>query len=979
MESMRYIVVCCCLLVASTLHAVDRQRQYFADGRDIICVNGTNRYTRALYGTHTAWRLETSDRPVFATYQKGGGRNIGMCITVGKDTLWLDRTTYCEARYTGGKRSYTLRDESWGNSAMLQIETITLSDDEGAMWRITPSGMPKNATLMTRVCNIRDNHFVRGGDLGKDDLTKFEAKDGAEQRWTSIILNKSTQYITYRESDGSVNTATTAEWERHEAYRQQLTGRIEINTPDTLLNTLGSIMLHAADGYWDGKTWLHGCVGWRMPLAGWRGAYAGDALGWLDRSYSHFSAYGKSQVTDVPPTQSHPSQDPEKGLSRAVKQWGTQMYSNGYICRNPERNNQMHHYDMNLNYIDGLLRHLSYDADTAQMREFWPILTRHLEWERRNYDPDGDHLYDAYCCIWASDALYYNSGAVTHSSAYNYRANRLAARIAEILGEDGTAYAREADAILAAMNQRLWMPDRGTWCEYQDFMGLKRQHPSAALWSIYIPIDCGACTPEQAYRATQYVERDIPHVGGLLSTTDWHPYVWSTNNVAHEEVANMALAFFEAGRNMLGYNLLHNDLEDEMLMGASPGNFGQISYHDKVLKECYRDFADNVGITSRAIINGLFGIQPDALYGRCIIKPSFPTEWHEASIRTPYLSYSYRHVDGKDIYDIEQHFPRPLHIVLRADAGGGALLDVEGNSNTKQTIVVDRAQLPQPNVFPELEPRRKKVTEPGYLTRMGLDDIIPEGQAEHTLVDISAAYNANVDDIFRNEYLSPRSPYTTLQIPIHGIGQWCHPEWMAEIEDDGLRNVIKDDVYDTHRGLRFHLPAAGHNIAYTSLWDNYPDSIDIVMPQTAGHSAAYLMMAGSTNNMQSRIDNGIVVAIYTDNTTDTLHLENPINWCPIEQDYITDDAAFWSAPLKPLRFRLDNGYVSREVNENIPPQTSTGMGDESPSGANEDRAIHHGAGVILRMPLNPAKRLSTLRLRTLSNDVVIGMMGVTLQ
>ncbi len=57
--------------------------------------------------------------------------------------------------------------------------------------------------------------------------------------------------------------------------------------------------------------------------------------------------------------------------------------------------------------------------------------TRHLAWEKLNYDPDNDGLYDAYACIWASDALYYNSGAVTHSTAYNYRANRLAALIAE--------------------------------------------------------------------------------------------------------------------------------------------------------------------------------------------------------------------------------------------------------------------------------------------------------------------------------------------------------------------------------------------------------------------------------------------------------------------------------------------------------------------------------------------------------------------
>ena len=36
--------------------------------------------------------------------------------------------------------------------------------------------------------------------------------------------------------------------------------------------------------------------------------------------------------------------------------------------------------------------------------------------------------------------FYYNSGAVTHSSAYNYRANKLAAMLAEKIGEDATPY-----------------------------------------------------------------------------------------------------------------------------------------------------------------------------------------------------------------------------------------------------------------------------------------------------------------------------------------------------------------------------------------------------------------------------------------------------------------------------------------------------------------------------------------------------------
>ena len=38
-----------------------RTLQYRPDGEDFVSVNGKNRYTRALYGSHTAFRLEPSD------------------------------------------------------------------------------------------------------------------------------------------------------------------------------------------------------------------------------------------------------------------------------------------------------------------------------------------------------------------------------------------------------------------------------------------------------------------------------------------------------------------------------------------------------------------------------------------------------------------------------------------------------------------------------------------------------------------------------------------------------------------------------------------------------------------------------------------------------------------------------------------------------------------------------------------------------
>ena len=992
-----------------------RKYQYRPEGREIVCLNGENRYTRALYGTHGPFRLETSDRPVFATFKKGECRNLRLYAIIGKERIPLDSAYFdCEARYLGGRRTYFL---THGNLRIDIYAMASFIHDEDAVWRFitsevrngrakTPSGKIHFEAVLT---NSRSSKFQRNGDLGVDDLTKFEAAPNTQPvsiiswdaRGETYLLLKDNKDLAADKASTSnrVKRELQQRFSDEESMRHSIMSRVEINTPDPLFNTLGSVLMAAADGLWDGKTWQHGCIGWRIPLAGWRGCYVGDAVGWTDRSYRHFQAYARSQVKDVPATLPHPRQDSAMSMARAEKRWGTQMYSNGYICRYPDRNDVMHHYDMNLNYIDGLLWHLSYDADERKLREFWPVLKSHLEWEKRNFDPDGDHLYDAYCCIWASDALYYNGGAVTHSSAYNYRGNLLAARIAEIIGEDGKPYREEAEAILRAMNERLWMKDRGHWAEFQDLMGLKRLHKSAALWTIYTPIDCGACTSEQAYLATKYVDRDIPHIpividgeesnGYTLSTTDWMPYAWSTNNVAHEEVANMALAYFQAGRTDEGFRLLKSDLTDEMLLGKSPGNFGQISFYDRERNEAYRDFGDNLGITSRAIVNGLFGITPDALNGQCVLKPAFPEEWHEASIRTPYLSFSYKREGNRDIYHIEQHFSQPLKIIVRTNAGCGAYMDTEGSAAETQTITVERNLLPKPPTYPEIPSSRNDVCSDDYLRRMGLEDITPNAAGRHEMIDLTASYNANLNDIFRNRYESPRPPYTTLQIPVQGIGEWCHPKTTAEIDDSGLRACAtplqgsdKLGVYDTGKGLSFLIPRQGRNIVFSSLWDNYPDEVSVpISSKSRSYNAAYLMMAGTTNNMQSRIDNALVMAEYEDGSCDTLRLENPINWPTINEEFIFDGKAFWSAPVMPLRFRLDNGRVGRQINakELLSVIPSKHDGKEKKIGDNNRYAIDKGAGVILKMPLDSARKIRAIRVKTLSNDIVVGLIAVTLE
>ena len=1007
-----------------------RTLQYKPDGGDFVSVNGTNRYTRALYGSHSDYRVETSDMPIFALFKGKNYRNLRFSLS----GVPLDSVSYCEARYGKGRRTYVLKDDRWGTEATATLEVLARHDREGCYFILHTDGFSSATTLSYRLCKTTASRLSRNGDIGVDKKDCFEPSPTEEGLQTgSVTFAKTACIVTepYTSSSplqktGSGNKDLSGHWvtlydldncakEITDGYRAScnyfdaLSQRVSFITPDPWLNTLGATLSLAADGVWDGETWLHGAIGWRMPLAGWRAGYLGDVLGWNDRAVSHFNAYANSQVTNVEPTIPSPSQDPSQNLARAEKKWGTQMYSNGYICRNPNRNDQMHHYDMNLNYMDELLWHFQYDADTAYMRKMWPVITRHLAWEKRNFDKDNNHLYDAYCCIWASDALYYNGGEVTHSTAYNYRGNLLAAKIARLINEDPQPYQAEADAILRAMNEKLWSSENH-WAEYRDVMGLKRLHTDAAVWSIYTPIDCGVGTPEQMYSSTLYVDNNIPHinveaeqptsqpssienwggaVGQIISTSDWMPYSWSINNVAPAEIMHTALAYFEAGRANAGMQLLKSNIMDQMYLGSSPGNLGQISYYDAARGECYRDFGDNVGISARAIVQGLFGIVPHALDSVCIIRPGFPLEWDSVQVTLPYLRYKYKRNGNTGTLTIAQNFTRPLRIITRINGERGSYTDYQGTTDSLQTITFTipsspasslatvSGQAPATSLAPvpcgSLLSKASQV--PSAL--QGNMSSAPQGKVRKvkrtTLVPVP--FNASVTDIFKEQYVSPRPNSTSLEMPIQGIGEWCHPKFNVEINDSvfrslsvkGKRNIL---------GIDYLTPSQGNNILFCSLWDNYPDSASISIRPVKAHTAS-ILLAGSTNHMQTRIANAVIYADYEDGTCDSLLLIPPFNYCPIEQDYFVDGKAFNLAscatnpsqhPTRPVRVSLSSGIVSSCIGDAMGVPATEVYG----------RLLDGGAAQIISMPLDKKKKVTNLTLRCLSNDIVVGIMAVTL-
>lgn len=241
-----------------------RRMNYFPEGRDIVCVNGQNRYTRALYGGHTLFRLETSDRPIFATYNNEKSKNIRFYLTHRGLTLRLDSTDYCEARYQGGWRGYKVRDKRWG-SAELQVNSLARLDNEGAIWQFKASGFEGDVKLSVKMCQTAVLKMNRGGDLGLVPRSNFDPSQDEKGLKTLEWDATGETYLVF--SDNEMLEHPTTEKGR-EIYtltdegRKAIVERVEFITPDPYINTLGANICAAADGTWDGQTWQHGAIGW---------------------------------------------------------------------------------------------------------------------------------------------------------------------------------------------------------------------------------------------------------------------------------------------------------------------------------------------------------------------------------------------------------------------------------------------------------------------------------------------------------------------------------------------------------------------------------------------------------------------------------------------------------------------------------------------------------------------------------------------
>jgi len=792
------------------------------------------------------------------------------------------------------------------------------------------------------------------------------------------------------------------------AYFDRLRDSVRIDTPDPYLNASAGALNVVADALWDddAQALMHGAIAWRTALLGWRGPYALDDLGTHERARRNLDTWtARQNISPVPATL--PSPDAAANLSRNE----AGLHSNGDMSGS--------HYDMNLVFMDALFRHILWTGDADYARRLWPVIARHMAWEkrlfRREYGPDKLPLYEAYADIWASDGLYNSGAGSVYASAYNLFANRMAARIAGLAGQDPAPYEAEADAIANAIRAELWMPDVGAFAESRDLLGEGLLHRDYALWSFYHTIDEDAATPREAWSMAEALKthlRPIPVAGPgvppgpwhVYSESDWTPYVWSINNVVMDENSHTALALWQAGDADEAYAVLKGAVLASQYMGITPGNLGTMLYLDVYRRESQRDFGDSAGTLSRALIEGLFGVRPDALAGVLTIAPGFPADWDHASLSHPDLGLTFRRADRRETWTVTQaasrfrtldlrlpaRFERVASVTVngqpatwRADpqAVGRPMLIVSAPLAAKAVVVVDYAgQAIGPGAATARDGGFERVSQgdfswlrllpkpaaPPVQAATPFDWKAPLPEDRMSPVDLSGVFNDSVTAIFApGKYLSPRPATVSLTLPSQGYGEWTHPTLTPKIDDNGLRRLAAHDGgVRMPNGVKFVTPSApdARNIAFTSQWDVYPHEISA--PLSGRAKRLYLLMAGSTNHQQSRMDNGEVVVAYTDGSTARLALRNPETWWPIDQDYFIDDYQFPLQGPLPARVDLKTGDIRVLDRAGF-----IGKG----------RAVPGGAATALQLPLDPGKTLKSLTVRTIANEVVIGLMAATLE
>lgn len=895
---------------------------------------------------------------------------------------------------------------------------------EGNAWSIR-NGDGKSPESHGR-CGSQTHAIVADASLWENPLQLGGSSGGTQPLacGSLTLIPDQTHYWTLEsrgtENEGDPETAFKKGLSRMESLAE----RVVVRTPDPWLDAAVGASVAAMEGCFRDGFYTHSGMRWGVPLLGWRTLYGGTVYGSHDHVLEQAQKCLARQITESGNTTAVP--DPTTQLSSQAPE--SRIFGKGRVdLHHP------HHYDMQSQFFDQLQHAWRWSGNPELEKLLRPSLDLHCEYIRDCFDPSGRGIYESYANSWPTDDQWYNGGGTSEETSYAYAAEIHAARLAERAGDHSSsaAHAANAERIRKAFLDLLWVKERGHPGAYREQGGLGRLHESAWLYSIFCPIDAGLLDREQAAEALHYtewaLERVKPGYGGEQCwPSNWLPSIWSVREMWPGDNYQLALAYFQAGLGGDGWKLLKGTFPQQLLFGPVPGDMGHAAGGT--------DFNDCNGMFARTVIEGLFGYTPDYPAGVVALHPQFPFDWNQASLQTPDISLSFERHDNSERWyvglakkaSLEVQIPVSTTAVSRVTLNGKSVpwrsepgfgistvnlriaetnaaeimiecadriqesssVEIRGVSGELVTLSLENGKLidfhdPQ-GVLANASIVDGKISGKlagldgdhlvfglcmtGKTTRWILfkihdaappsehisNELIASGvQADATWdpIPIQQVFNADVRGIFHQKYLSPRPNTCSLRLATDGCSTWQmvldkknHP---PEIDLSGIPSLLDGKgLIRTAQGIPFLWNEGAKNIAFTSLWDNWPRSVSIPVDKKAG--AVWFLLCGSTNPMQVRIANAEIRIEYADATVEKVPVVPPFNFwslCPfggIDYDYARDGFSLPKNPPRTLRL------------------------------GNNCRAV------VIGHSLKPGKVLKSVTMEALSQEVVIGLMGMTL-
>lgn len=459
---------------------------------------------------------------------------------------------------------------------------------------------------------------------------------------------------------------------------------IAVNTPDELFDLTVAPTVIALDGAWHENSFHHGAFAYHAPFLGWRNWYAPTVLGWHDRVRktieTHLSTrLAKGDISKERVWDRKTTTDPEK-------RWST-PYS--VLENSPGKLESFldpkytEVYNMQECAFDMMLYYIEWTGDLDLAEKYFDDFCLMLDWEERIFDPDNDGLYQNYLNTWISDGHSYNGAGCAQSSAYNYRANAVMAKIAKKLGKPYEKFLARAEKIKAAVNEKLWLANEGVIAESLDTVGNCLIHPAPELSTIYLAIDCDIVDDFKAYTTLRYAENHIKSVttssGGRLSySSNWLPKQYSNCGLFPAENAHLALMYYKLGLCEKGKEIL-DGIADCYFSGRNPGMAAHIQSSKGTSDLGDQDFTDVSSTYLRLVAEGLFGIRINTLDDTVIIAPGFPKEWESASLSLRDIALYYTRKGNLEIFDIscDKAEKKRVRIPMRSCEVDAVLIDGE--------------------------------------------------------------------------------------------------------------------------------------------------------------------------------------------------------------------------------------------------------------------------------------------------------------